>query len=156
MEDVRDWFGLGESRKLEHQVKYNIASSCEMYVNCHYDNGAGATMLTRSQLIDYIYGYLQRDFTFNGTTTMNLNGQTHLNFYGKENTMKLIEQFIDNYEDVQEFIRRVYKIELYDHYMNGSNETVFADDLTRLKDLSEIYNDVVVLQWDVELEAYLY
>lgn len=101
-QDVSDWFDFYKSKKLEEQVKYSIASSTEEYCNMHYDNN-DAQKETIQELIDRIYADV--------TTTYRQGGSIHLNdnrlrYFGKKNIIKLIQIYLSNYTDVQNFIQR--------------------------------------------------
>ena len=103
MKNVEKWFGLGESRKLEEQVKYNIAMACEGGLNTYYD-GNNDEKMTRQEWREYIYNTLQMCLESEYCADLSENASNHLRFYGKANTLKLIDEFLYNYEDVQEYI----------------------------------------------------
>lgn len=100
VQDVSNWFKYAESRKLEEQVKYNIASTVEQYLNNHY-NDENAYKATKEELLNRVYEQL--------TTTFNSGGHilssNQLRYFGKDNIVELIKLYIDNYEDLQEFIQ---------------------------------------------------
>lgn len=102
-----DWFKYDGSSILEEQVKYNIAVSCEGFINSCYDLGedSGWYGATKEFWTKGIYQNLQEEYNVGGTTYM-LNGEgSHLRFYGKKNTLKLIDEYLENYDDVKEFIK---------------------------------------------------
>jgi len=104
---VENWFMLHDSRKLEEQVKYNIALALEGWLNGAYDEQQGYEPMTVEQTIKYIYDTLQMYFQAgDGVTYIGKDASKHLHFYGKENTMKLIRQFVDEYENAQPYILR--------------------------------------------------
>lgn len=102
VQDVSNWFEYDESSKLEEQVKYAIASATEEYCNIHYDND-DAQKETIQELIDRVYADV--------TTTYRQGGSIHLNdnrlrYFGKKNIIELIQIYLANYTDVQNFIQR--------------------------------------------------
>lgn len=105
MKNVVKWFALDESRKLEDQVKYNIAMACEGLLNGFYDDNAGEEPYTRKQWIEYIYDTMQTCFETAWGSDLGEDAAKHLHFYGKANTIKLIEHFLDNYESVKPYIK---------------------------------------------------
>ncbi len=106
MKNVQKWFALDESRKLEDQVKYNIAMACEGILNGFYDGGTvEEESYTRQQWIKYIYDTMQTCFETAWGSDMGEDAAKHLHFYGKANTIRLIEFFLDNYDCVKPFIK---------------------------------------------------
>ena len=105
MKDVKKWFSLGGSRKLEEQVKYNIAMACEGGLNTYYDNN-NEDVMTKQDWREYIYNTLQMYFETDWGTDMGADAAKHLHFYGKKRTLELIDYFLDNYESVQEYIAK--------------------------------------------------
>lgn len=97
--NVEKWFEYDESTRLEHQVKYFIASTVEGYLNGCYD--CDYEPMTRQEWIDYVWNTIdyEKDIIVNGVE------RKHLYYYGKENTVKLINTYLDNYEDVQPYIK---------------------------------------------------
>lgn len=99
--NVGKWFGYEDSTKLEQQVKYFIASETECFLNSYYD-GCSTEPKTKQEWQDLIYrtiGYYDK---------MIVNGKeyNHLKFYGKDKILKLIDTYLDNYEDIQDYIKR--------------------------------------------------
>ena len=102
-QDVSNWFDFYKSKKLEEQVKYNIASVVEEYCNIHYDNGEYAEKETIDQLIDRVYNEVTvyyRDGEGRGFS------DNRLRYFGKANIIELAKIYITNYSDVQSFIQR--------------------------------------------------
>ena len=101
VQDVSNWFYYNISPVLKEQVKYNIAVSVEEYLNCHYDD-ENADKETKAELLDRVYKQI--------TTTFNSGGRTHssnqLRYFGKKNIIELIQIYLANYTDVQNFIQR--------------------------------------------------
>jgi hypothetical protein len=97
--NVEKWFEYDESTKLENQVKYFIASTVEGYLNGCYD--CDYEPMTRQEWIDYVWQTIEyeKDIIVNGVE------RKHLYYYGKENTVKLINKYLDNYECVQPYIK---------------------------------------------------
>ena len=98
MENVRAWFDLGDSRKLEEQIKYNIAVNCESFLNSIYDLGDASSWKNASlqEWEDGIYLETARAWSMFGKTYLQEN---HLRFYGEKGTRELIRKFLANYED---------------------------------------------------------
>lgn len=105
MKNVVKWFGLEESRKLEDQVKYNIAMACEGGLNTYYD-GNNEEPMTKQEWREYIYSTMQMCFETAWGTDMGEDASKHLRFYGKQNTFNLIDEFLENYDSVQEYIAK--------------------------------------------------
>lgn len=101
VQDVSNWFNYDESSKLEEQVKYNIAVSVEAYLNGHYDDES-AYKATKAELLDRVYKQVTTTFALAGTTRMS----NQLRYFGKKNIIELIELYLSNYSDVQDFIQR--------------------------------------------------
>ena len=99
--NVERWFELEESRKLEDQVKYFIASTVEGYLNGCYD--AGYEAMTKREWIDYVWKTIEyeKDITVNGVE------RKHLWFYGKSKTEELTTLFIENYKYVKPYIKKM-------------------------------------------------
>ncbi len=97
-----NWFNLENSKELENQVKYNIACACEGYLNgCH---DCGYEKMTKDEWREYILFIMNDTFETGSGTDLGMSAAKHLRFYGKANTVKLINYYLDNYDDVQEFI----------------------------------------------------
>lgn len=98
MANVNNWFEFEESNKIEEQAKYFIASSIESYLNGCYD--CGYEPMTREDYKEYVWNDLKisQDMMVNG------NEFKHLKFFGKEKMMKLIDVYLDNYEDVKSYL----------------------------------------------------
>ena len=90
MKNVEKWFSLGESRKLEDQVKYNIAMACEGGLNGYYDDNNDDKM-TKQDWREYIYNTMQTCFETDWGTEMGEDAAKHLHFYGKKNTKTFIK-----------------------------------------------------------------
>lgn len=97
--NVEKWFEYEESNKLENQVKYYIAITVEGYLNGCYDDNYES--MTKEDWKDYIWNCIEYD----KGVYINGNESSHLYFYGKEKTMKLIETYLNNYPDVQNYIK---------------------------------------------------
>lgn len=100
-----NWFKFDESTKLEEQVKYNIAVNVEAYCNVHYDNH-GTDKLTVEELTDYVYAEVYANYNVAGKSWQD----NRLRYYGKNAIMQLVKEYIENYSDVQDFIKRKDKI----------------------------------------------
>ena len=98
------WFRYDESKKLEEQVKYNIAMACEGLLNSYYD-GYAEEVHTKDWWINYIYSTMQECFETAWGSEYGKDAAKHLHFYGKEKTINLIEYYLDNYDDVKEYIK---------------------------------------------------
>ena len=104
-----NWFNYENKNRmtLEEQVKFNIASVCESFVNSCYDLGdkSGWNKASKEFWANGIYDTMQTEFNVgNGISYMGDNASKHLRFYGKEKTIKLINEYLENYNDVREFI----------------------------------------------------
>ena len=101
---VCDWHNMNSSGGcLENQVKYNIVQACESYLNGCYD--CGYESMTKQEWADYIYKSIQECFETNTGCFMGKDAAQHLHFYGKANTYKLINYYLDNYDDVKPYIK---------------------------------------------------
>lgn len=100
MKKVNDWIYNDESRKLEEQVQYAIASEGYEYLNGCLDCPEDYKPMSREDWIEYIrYGLeLREGMTINGVE------HKHNRFYGKENTMKLIKKWVDECDDVKPYV----------------------------------------------------
>ena len=94
--NVNEWFEYEGSSNLEKQVKYYIASTVEGYLNGCYDDNYEP--MTREDWIKYVWDSIEYEIQTNGIEP------SHLYFYGKKKIEKLINVYLDNYEDVQEYI----------------------------------------------------
>ncbi len=97
--NVIKWFDYEDSRKLEEQVKFYIAGTIEGYLNGCYDDNYEP--MTREEWFDYVWKCIELD----KDVIVNGNESKHLTFYGKDKTRKLVETYLDNYADVQEYIK---------------------------------------------------
>lgn len=97
-ENVERWFMLRESSKLEEQVKGFIADTVEGYLNGVYD--CGYEPMTREDWKEYVWKTIQ----YEKDTITNDVEVNHFKFYGKEKFMKLVDYYLDNYEDVKPYI----------------------------------------------------
>lgn len=99
---MENWNLLYSSKKLEEQVKFNIASACEGYLNgcrdCDYPS------MSKQEWVEYIYSVMQDTFETEWGCKVGKDAAKHLHFYGKKKTMSLIEYYLENYEDVQKYI----------------------------------------------------
>jgi len=102
--NVERWFQLDNSRDRENQVKYNIAVTVEGWLNGARD--AGYEPMTPEEMERYTYEVMQEWYTRNGCSNSGKEATAHLHFYGKEKTIALIKQFINEYEDLQPYIKR--------------------------------------------------
>lgn len=100
--NVEKWFGL-ESGNREDQVKYNIAVTVEGWLNGARDSGYEP--VTKEEMKDYTYQVMQEWFTTSGYSTNQKGKVNSLHFYGKEKTIELIKQFINEYEDLQPYLK---------------------------------------------------
>lgn len=96
--NVNKWFEYEESTKLEEQVKYYIASTVEGYLNGCYDDNYEP--MSRSDWFEYVWTCID----FDKGQLINGNESSHLYFLGKDKIRKLVNTYLDNYEDMQEFI----------------------------------------------------
>ena len=96
-----NWFEYEDSNKLEEQVKYFIASEIEAGLNVYYDE-PNTEPMTKDEWKEYVWNTIE---LLKGMS-MNGNEYTHLKFYGKNKIMNLIDTYLDNYEDVQKYIKR--------------------------------------------------
>ena len=97
-----NWHSLYNSKTLEDQVKFNIACACEGYLNGCMDCGYEA--MTKKDWSDYIYAIMQDTFETAYGTDIGRDAAKHLHFYGKKKTLALIDYYLDNYADVQDYI----------------------------------------------------
>jgi len=101
--EVEKWFQLDSSRNREDEVKYNIAVTVEGWLNGARD--AGYEPMTRAEMEAYTYQVMQEWYNGSGYSTSNKGSVNSLHFYGKENTINLIKEFIKNYEDLQPYLK---------------------------------------------------
>ena len=103
--NVESWFKLegGRSGSRENQVKYNIAVTVEGWLNGARDEGYEPT--TKTEMETYTYECMQKWYNGNGFSTKHKGAISSLHFHGKENTLALIRQFINEYEDLQPYIK---------------------------------------------------
>lgn len=97
--NVSKWFGYEESKKIDEQVKFYIASTIEGYLNGCYDDDYEP--MTREEWFAYVWESIELD----RGTIVNGNESSHLYFYGKDKIKRLVDTYLDNYADVQEYIK---------------------------------------------------
>ena len=98
--NVNEWFMLDESNRLEDQVKGFIACTVEGYLN---GVQFGYEPMTRQEWKDYIIENLRREMAYG----IIVNGveRKHMKFIGNKKRDNLIDTFLDNYDDVQDYIK---------------------------------------------------
>lgn len=96
--NVNEWFNYEEAKSLEKQVKYYIATTIEGYLNGCYDDNYQP--MTREEWVEYVWTCIEYD----KGVLINGRESSHLYFFGKEKTEKLVNVYLDNYADVQEYI----------------------------------------------------
>lgn len=97
--NVEKWFGFENSTKAEEQAKYFVASSIESYLNgCYNDE---YEPMTKDEYKEYVW----KDLMMLQDTMINGNEFKHLKFFGKEQMMKLVDTYLDNYEDVKAYLK---------------------------------------------------
>lgn len=104
--NVEKWFDYEDSQKIEEQVKFFIASEIEAGLNCYYDE-SNTEPMTKQEWKEYVWNTIE---LLKGKK-MNGNEYTHLKFYGKDNVMRLIDIYLDNYADIQYYIKNKVKAE---------------------------------------------
>lgn len=104
MTDVKNWCVAYDAESLEDKVKFNIASQCEGYLNGCRD--CGYEPLTKEEWKNYIYNGMQDEFETSDGCYVGKQAGRQLHFYGKKNTMKLIEEYLEKYEDIQDYITK--------------------------------------------------
>lgn len=97
--NVEKWFDYEDSTRIEEQVKFFIASEVEAGLNCYYD-GNNDKPMTKDEWKDYVWASIE----LLKNTMVNGNEFNHLKFYGKENFLKLVDIYLENYEDVKKYI----------------------------------------------------
>ena len=97
-----NWITIENAYELEDQVKFNIANVCEMMINALEDE---EITITNAQATDYIYKELRKGFMVNDSVLTGKYAASHLRFYGKQKTLILIKEYLENYTNVQEYIK---------------------------------------------------
>ena len=99
--NVEKWIEYEESTRLEEQVKFFIASEIEAGLNCYYDNTTEEPM-TKEDWKNYVWNSIEllKGMEING------NEYTHLRFFSKEKMFKLIDEYLENYQDIQKYIKK--------------------------------------------------
>ena len=98
---MTNWFKLENSKKLEEQTKYFIASTVEGYLNGCYDCPEDYKPMTIQEWIDYVWSNLE----YEKNIRVNGNERKHLNFIGKEKFIDLVKFYLNNYADVKQYIK---------------------------------------------------